>query len=74
MLDPEKKEGEEEKTWNKEKKPKKITKQEEEEQFAKEYKKLGGIQHIICSATLTVDSKGRLTPRKVKKQKKTQST
>ena len=28
---------------------------EQEEQFAKEYKKMGGIQHIICSATMTID-------------------
>jgi ATP-dependent RNA helicase DDX24/MAK5 len=24
---------------------------------------MGGIQHIICSATLTIDNKGRVTPR-----------
>jgi superfamily II DNA/RNA helicase len=25
---------------------------------------MGGIQHIICSATLTIDNTGRITPRK----------
>lgn len=32
--------------------------------------KLGGIQHIIASATLTTDNKGRITPRKQKLDKK----
>lgn len=32
---------------------------------------MGGIQHIICSATLTIDPNGRITPKKAKKQKKT---
>ena len=36
---------------------------EEEEAFKKDYMKMGGIQHIICSATMTIDNKGRLTPR-----------
>lgn len=36
---------------------------EEEEQFNKDYYKLGGIQHIICSATMTIDNAGRVTPR-----------
>ena len=27
----------------------------EEENFIKEYQKAGGIQHIICSATMTID-------------------
>jgi hypothetical protein len=36
---------------------------EQEEEFAKEYKKMGGIQHIICSATLTIDPSGRVTPK-----------
>ena len=35
----------------------------QEEEFQKDYLKLGGIQHIICSATLTIDNKGRVTPR-----------
>ncbi|CDW75544.1 atp-dependent rna helicase ddx24 [Stylonychia lemnae] len=43
---------------------------EQEEKFAKEYKKMGGIQHIICSATMTIDPSGRITPKKAKKLKK----
>ena len=43
---------------------------EQELAFAKEYKKMGGIQHIICSATMTIDGKGRITPKKAKKIKK----
>jgi len=35
----------------------------EEEAFKKEYMRVGGIQHIICSATMTIDNKGRITPR-----------
>jgi len=35
----------------------------DEEQLNKEYMKMGGIQHIICSATMTIDNKGRVTPR-----------
>ena len=31
---------------------------------------MGGIQHIICSATLTIDPSGRVTPKKAKKIKK----
>ena len=31
--------------------------------FNKEYQKAGGIQHIICSATMTIDKQGRITPR-----------
>lgn len=42
----------------------------EDESFAKEYQKAGGIQHIICSATLTIDKQGRVTPRSAKLQKK----
>ena len=42
----------------------------EEESFAKEYQKAGGIQHIICSATLTIDKQGRITPRQAKADKK----
>ena len=52
---------------------KKVTAQrteEEEEQFAHEYKKMGGIQHIICSATMTIDNSGRITPKMMKKLKK----
>ncbi len=44
--------------------------EEEEEQFAQEYKKMGGIQHIICSATMTIDNSGRITPKMMKKLKK----
>lgn len=36
---------------------------EDEELLAKEYKKMGGIQHIICSATMTIDNSGRITPK-----------
>jgi hypothetical protein len=43
---------------------------EQEEVFAKDYKKMGGIQHIICSATMTIDNTGRVTPKQVKKLKK----
>lgn len=42
----------------------------EDEKFTKEYTKAGGIQHIICSATLTIDDKGRVTPRGVEKEKR----
>jgi len=35
----------------------------QEELFNKEYMKMGGIQHIVCSATMTIDNKGRITPR-----------
>lgn len=34
--------------------------------------KLGGIQHIVASATMTIDNKGRMTPRKQKQDKKKQ--
>lgn len=44
--------------------------EEEEEQFARDYKKMGGIQHIICSATMTIDNTGRITPKMAKKMKK----
>lgn len=44
--------------------------EEEEEQFARDYKKMGGIQHIICSATMTIDTTGRITPKMMKKLKK----
>jgi hypothetical protein len=44
--------------------------EEEEEQFAHDYKKMGGIQHIICSATMTIDNSGRITPKMMKKLKK----
>jgi len=43
---------------------------EEEEAFKKEYMKIGGIQHIICSATMTIDGSGRITPRQQKILKK----
>ena len=44
--------------------------EEQEEEFAKQYKKMGGIQHIICSATMTIDNSGRITPKQLKKMKK----
>lgn len=31
---------------------------------------MGGIQHIICSATMTIDNSGRITPKMQKKMKK----
>jgi hypothetical protein len=37
---------------------------EDEEKFDRDYYKMGGIQHIICSATMTIDNQGRITPRK----------
>jgi hypothetical protein len=40
------------------------------EKFSKEYLKMGGIQHIVCSATMTIDNKGRITPRQEKQMKK----
>jgi hypothetical protein len=43
---------------------------QKEDAFAKEYQRMGGIQHIICSATLTIDVKGRITPKSVKRLKK----
>lgn len=45
-------------------------KEEDKEAFNKEYMKMGGIQHIICSATMTIDNQGRITPRQLKKKKK----
>jgi len=49
-----------------------LKKQEEEddEQFDKDYLKYGGIQHIVCSATMTIDNTGRITPKQEKKNKK----
>jgi hypothetical protein len=32
--------------------------------------KMGGIQHIVCSSTMTIDNKGRITPRQEKMNKK----
>jgi len=32
--------------------------------------RMGGIQHIICSATLTINNQGRITPRQQKMLKK----
>lgn len=49
---------------------KKVLDQVQNEEFAKDYAKAGGIQHIICSATLTIDKAGRVTPRSAKKEKK----
>ena len=48
----------------------KVLEKVQNEEFAKEYAKAGGIQHIICSATLTIDKAGRVTPRSAKKEKK----
>ena len=42
----------------------------EEAAFLKDYMKTGGIQHIVCSATMTIDNKGRITPRQQKALKK----
>jgi len=41
-----------------------------DEKFTKELSKVGGIQHIICSATLTIDKQGRVTPRGQEKEKR----
>ena len=49
---------------------KNVRTEEEEEQFARDYKKMGGIQHIICSATMTIDTTGRITPKMMKRLKK----
>lgn len=49
---------------------KKKLKMLEDEEFDKAYTKAGGIQHIICSATLTIDKKGRVTPRGQEREKK----
>jgi len=38
--------------------------------FMKDYYKMGGIQHIICSATMTIDNLGRITPKREKMMKK----
>ena len=61
----EKIEGKKERT-----KSQKELKQLEDANFAKEYQKAGGIQHIICSATMTIDKQGRITPRIAKAEKK----
>lgn len=42
----------------------------EDDAFIKDYLKFGGIQHIICSATMTIDDKGRMTPRGTEKAKR----
>jgi ATP-dependent RNA helicase DDX24/MAK5 len=47
-----------------------MTDEEAEEIFHKEYMKMGGIQHIIASATMTIDNKGRMTPRKTAIEKR----
>ena len=36
---------------------------EQDDEFHREYMKMGGIQHIICSATMTINKLGRVTPR-----------
>jgi glycerophosphoryl diester phosphodiesterase len=61
----EKTEGKKEKT-----KSQKELKKLEDANFVKEYQKAGGIQHIICSATMTIDKQGRITPRIAKAEKK----
>jgi hypothetical protein len=53
----------EDKTKKTKRLPKKVLDQIQNEEFTKEYLKAGGIQHIICSATLTIDKTGRVTPR-----------
>jgi ATP-dependent RNA helicase DDX24/MAK5 len=69
-------ENEQQDKHNKPKKNSKKSKQqlaaekEEEEAFNKDYLKMGGIQHIVCSATMTIDNKGRITPRQQKIMKK----
>jgi len=49
---------------------KKKLKMLEDDEFDKAYTKAGGIQHIICSATLTIDKKGRITPRGEERDRK----
>jgi len=49
---------------------KKKLKMLEDDEFDRAYTKAGGIQHIICSATLTIDKKGRITPRGEERDKK----
>ena len=51
-------------------KQERVLKGEEAAAFDKEYMKMGGIQHIICSATLTINNQGRITPRQQKLLKK----
>lgn len=41
-----------------------------DDKFTKEYTRAGGIQHIICSATLTIDKQGRVTPRGLEKERR----
>lgn len=43
---------------------------QDEQQFEKDYLKFGGIQHIVCSATMTIDNQGRVTPKQEKRNKK----
>jgi hypothetical protein len=68
VIDEEDKKKEKGKKVNKKLEEKK--RKEEEERLTKDYKKMGGIQHIICSATMTIDNTGRITPKQVKKLKK----
>lgn len=59
-------ESDEQKMLKDKKKPKKEIKkltEQEEQEFARDYKRMGGIQHIICSATMTIDNTGRITPK-----------
>lgn len=44
-------------------KQERVLKEEEAAAFHKEYMRMGGIQHIVCSATLTINNQGRITPR-----------
>ena len=56
-------EDKKEKRGKQRKQNKEQIKKEEEDKFSSEYKKMGGIQHIICSATLSIDPSGRVTPK-----------
>lgn len=51
-------------------KQERVQKEEEAAAFNKDYMRMGGIQHIICSATLTINNSGRITPRQQKLAKK----
>ena len=69
MLSDQEEEGKEKKV-KKKRLDKQLIDKVQQEDFQKDYHKLGGIQHIICSATLTIDNKGRMTPRQQKFLKK----
>jgi hypothetical protein len=42
----------------------------DDSEFLKKYTRAGGVQHIICSATLTIDKQGRITPRQMERDKR----